>query len=49
MGGLFSPREQSSTQDDDKVSDEGEAAPTQDAPDTTPDANRMINDDECPF
>lgn len=50
MGGLFSPQE-SSSQDDDNVSDDGEVVPTQDTPETDPaSSTRMVVDDnENPF
>lgn len=51
MGGLF-PSKEPSTEDDDQVSDNGEPAPTQDAPetDTTPDTKMVVeDDDENPF
>lgn len=50
MDGLFPPKE-SSSQDDDRVSDEGEATPTQDAfeTDTTSNAKMVVDDDENPF
>ena len=50
MGGLFQPKE-SSSQDDDHVSDEGEAEPTLDTsgPDTAPETNMAVADDENPF
>jgi len=49
MGGLFQPKESSSQ--DDNVSDGDEAVPTQDtsAPDTAPDTNMAVADDESPF
>ena len=50
MGGLFPPKE-SSSQDNDHVSDDGEASPTQDAPgtDTTSNTKMVVDDDENPF
>lgn len=50
MGGLFTPK-QSSSQDDDNVSDEGEAVPTPDTPETdaAPDTKMVVTDDENPF
>lgn len=50
MGGLFKSAE-SSTQDDDRVSGDDEAAPTQDAPETgtTSDTRMVVDDDENPF
>lgn len=50
MGGLFSSTE-SSTQDDEKVSDDDEAVLSQDVPETDyiPDTNVVVKDDESPF
>ena len=50
MGGLFPPRE-SSSQGDEIANDEGEAAPTQDTPetDTAPNTKMLVDDDENPF
>jgi len=50
MGGLFQPKE-SSSQDDDNVSDDGEPVPTQDTPqtDTASDTTMAVADEENPF
>ncbi|KAF9651136.1 hypothetical protein BDM02DRAFT_3154513 [Thelephora ganbajun] len=51
MGGLF-PSEESPSQNDDNVNDDGEAAPTQDAPEINTTSNtKMVvdDDDENPF
>jgi len=51
MGGLFQPKE-SSSQDVDDVGDGDEAVPTTQGtsgPDTAPDTNIAVADDENPF
>ena len=50
MGGLFTSKEEPSSHDDD-VSDDAEAAPAQDTPetDTNSDTKMAADDDENPF
>ena len=50
MGGLFAP-EESSSHDDEVVSDDGQAATKQDLPEpgTSPNTNTVADDDENPF